>query len=259
MAGMMGAPGNFGAMKAQASQQQKASSMIGGVQGLAGKGGSTAAVTRKPAASKAPVKKAYSAPASKQASQSLGTSSTGVMSAPMPAPEPEPPAPIQLGEDEWRAQDSTYLGEESGLNLSYEQAMADLRNQRATYNQDYGQSLRNLGRSWEDANNDGIADDDEVRAGSWDKNNLQGAYGQAYNNQMNDFSGRNMLGSSFYQDAQSEMDRGFNSQFDQGLSARSTYLNQIAQGETSAADTKAQALALARASASQRRANEYGL
>lgn len=249
-------PGNFGAVKSAGA--------------IAGMGNGK--VIKAPLPAQKPVVKKTSAagagavrataPQQRQAApapqqQSLGTSSTGVMSAPMP--EPEPPAPIQLGEDEWRAQDSTYLGEESGLNLSYEQAMADLRNQRATYNQDYGQSLRNLGRSWEDANNDGIADDDEVRAGSWDKNNMQGAYGQAYNNQMNDFSGRNMLGSSFYQDAQSEMDRGFNSQFDQGLSARSTYLNQIAQGETSAADTKAQALALARASASQRRANAYGL
>lgn len=249
-------PGNFGAVKAS-----------GAIAGMGNGKVIKAPLPAKKPVAKAPAAKAtvapraaqqqYSAPAPAAASQSLGTSSTGVMSAAMP--EPEPPAPIQLGEDEWRAQDSTYLGEESGLNLSYEQAMADLRNQRSTYNQDYGQSLRNLGRSWEDANNDGIADDDEVRAGSWDKNNMQGAYGQAYNNQMNDFSGRNMLGSSFYQDAQSEMDRGFNSQFDQGLSARTNYLNQIAQGETSAADTKAQALALARASASQRRANEYGL
>lgn len=246
-------PGNFGAVKS-----------AGAIAGMGNGKVIKAPIPAKKPTAKAPAAKApapkvaqkqYSAPA--PAPQSLGTSSTGVMSAAIP--EPEPPAPIQLGEDEWRAQDSTYLGEESGLNLSYEQAMADLRNQRSSYNQDYGQSLRNLGRSWEDANNDGIADDDEVRAGSWDKNNLQGAYGQAYNNQMNDFSGRNMLGSSFYQDAQSEMDRGFNSQFDQGLSARTNYLNQIAQGETSAADTKAQALALARASASQRRANEYGL
>lgn len=248
-------PGNFGAVKASGA--------------LAGMGNGKVLkpplAAQKPAPVRTATKKtSYGATAPmRQAApqQGMGTTSTGVMStaAPEPMPEPEPPAPIQLGEDEWRAQDSTYLGEESGLNLSYEQAMADLRNQRSTYNQDYGQSLRNLGRSWEDANNDGVADDDEVRAGSWDKNNMQGAYGQAYNNQMNDFSGRNMLGSSFYQDAQSEMDRGFNSQFDQGLAARTNYLNQIAQGETSAADTKAQALALARASASQRRANEYGL
>lgn len=247
-------PGNFGAVKSAGAIAGLGNGKVIKAPLPAKKPVAKAPVAKAPAP-KAPAPKPYSAPAP----QSLGTSSTGVMSAQMSMPEPEPPAPIQLGEDEWRAQDSTYLGEESGLNLSYEQAMADLRNQRATYNQDYGQSLRNLGRSWEDANNDGIADDDEVRAGSWDKNNLQGAYGQAYNNQMNDFSGRNMLGSSFYQDAQSEMDRGFNSQFDQGLSARSTYLNQIAQGETSAADTKAQALALARASASQRRANQYGL
>lgn len=245
-------PGNFGAVKSAGAIAGMGNGKVIKAPLPAKKPVAKKPVAKAPAP-KAPAPKPYSAPAP----QSLGTSSTGVMSAPMP--EPEPPAPIQLGEDEWRAQDSTYLGEESGLNLSYEQAMADLRNQRATYNQDYGQSLRNLGRSWEDANNDGIADDDEVRAGAWDKNNMQGAYGQAYNNQMNDFSGRNMLGSSFYQDAQSEMDRGFNSQFDQGLSARSTYLNQIAQGETSAADTKAQALALARASASQRRANAYGL
>ena len=127
------------------------------------------------------------------------------------------------------------------------------------YNTEYGGGLRNLGYNWQDANGDGMPDDDEVAGGSWDRNNQQGAYGQAYKNQQDDFVGRGMLDSSFYADAGVELDRGFNRQLTDMSTARGNALKQYATEENNSRDTHAQSIARAQAEASARRAAQYGL
>lgn len=265
MAGKIGGPGNFGAVKA-AGGAAAGLSMLSGVSGLAGKGGTTAPVTNRPAAkassvSRAPAAAAPQAPAQQRSSGasaggSLGTSATGTI-APMAAPEPA--APVQLGEDEWRAQDSSYLGEESGLKLALDQALAGLRDQRVNYNTEFGGGLRNLGYNWQDANGDGLPDDDEVASGSWDRNNMQGAYGQAYKNQQDDFVSRGLMDSSFYADAGVELDRGFNRQMTDMSTARANALKGYGTEEVNARDNHAQSIARAQAEASNRRSLAYGI
>lgn len=197
-----------------------------------------------------------------QAAQSFSGGGPEMSAQAMPMPEPapvEPPPPPQLSEDEWRAQDSTFLGEQSALDLQLKQALAGLAESRTGYNKDFGSSLRNLGFGWQDANNDGLPDDAEIKGGAWNKNDMQGAYGQAYNNTTNDFASRGLMDSSLFADAMTEQDRGFTRQFDDMQGARQQYLKSLLGEETSAKDTQAQALAQARASASARRAAEYGL
>lgn len=209
-----------------------------------------------------------SAPAPQQRSSggggggaSYGSTSTGVaapMAAPMAAPAP-PPEPPQLGEDEWRAQDSTYLGEEASLKLELDRALAALRDQRTNYQTDFGKSVRNLGMGWEDANNNGMPDDSELKGASWNRDDLQGAYGQASKNQQDDFVGRGLMDSTFYADAQKELDRGFTRQYDDMTGARNNYLKQLTTEETGANDSYGAARGRARAESSGRRAAQYGL
>lgn len=246
--------GAFTAAKAAANPQQPTASGIAGrIGNIAKKGAQVAQRSKTPyTAKRAP------------GPQSLGTSPTGVMSQVAPQspdvmPDPTPSPPPQMNQDEWNAQDSAYLSENSGIKLTLDQALAQLADQRKTYQTDFGTATRNLGWNWQDANNDGIADDTELGAGAWDPTNQQGAYGQAYQNQQNDFSSRGMMDSSFYGDALTEMNRGFTNQYDQSLAARNNFLAQIASGENQARDTSASAQERARLSATERRAAAYGL
>lgn len=247
--------GNAAKAGAQQAQQPKPAAIAGRVGNLARRGAQQSRGYRPPSQPSP----RYSQPQSQ--SQSLGTSPTGemaqVMSAPAVMPDPTPPPPPQMTQDEWNAQDSAYLSEESGLKMTLDQALAQLADQRKTYQTDFGAATRNLGWNWQDGNNDGIADDDELKAGSWDPTNQQGAYGQAWQNQQNDFSSRGMLDSSFYGDAVTELNRGFTNQYDQSMTARNNYLAQIASGEGQARDTSAAGLERARLAATERRAAHY--
>lgn len=182
----------------------------------------------------------------------LGATATGQM-----APVVE--EPVVPTEDEWYGQDSTYLGEDAALQLARDQAIAGLTSQKTNYQKDFGGSLRNLGYGWQDANNDGLPDDAEIQGGKWDRDNMQGAYGQAFKNQTDDFTGRGMLGSTFYNDANTELDRGFNQQFTDLSGARQQYLSELGREEQGTRDNYAASAGRARAESAQRRRATFGL
>lgn len=174
------------------------------------------------------------------------------------AVEPEtPPEPMSL--EDWYLQDSAYISAEAAAKAARDQALAGYGRDRDSTNRGYGDGLRNLGRRWEDQNNNGYADDDELEASTWDSSNPLGAYGQAYKNTQDDFTSRGLMDSSFFVDAMSDLDNSFDTQYGDMNSARQEALAELlAQEESSKSDYNS-AIAAERANSAQRRALKYQL
>lgn len=132
---------------------------------------------------------ANSAPAS--GSGGVGSTSTGVVA-------PYSAAPPQMSDEEWLAQDAEFNDTRAGLQREFENLVANLARQRADYELDYNNSLRDMG--W-NANNK-----------SWNQADKLTQYGQAYNNQLGDFASRGLLDSSLYGTALNDLNRGFERQ-----------------------------------------------
>lgn len=148
-------------------------------------------------------------------------------------------------DEDYLAGDSGYQTQLSALQGALQRFLADSDFQRNTYNTDYGKSLRELGY------------DEGTKAWNW--NDKLTASGRGYQNQLDDFAGRNMLQSSAYADAFGELQRMLGQQYDSMSTAKGTFMtdldNQIAnyRAESTANQQAARAEALAR------RAAQYGL
>jgi hypothetical protein len=183
----------------------------------------------------------------------VSANSGGVYAPPAPMdtpPAPQaPPAPPQLNQNDWVAQDAGYATDHAGIGKTLADLIAQLTSQRAGYDQNFGNSLNQLG--WKG--------DNLGTAGGWDNTNMQGAYGQAYQNQENDFAGRGMMGSSFYDRANTNLDNNFNQQKGNMTNDRlqnvQNSTQQQASGQIASDNAESQALANSYA----RRAAMYGL
>lgn len=161
--------------------------------------------------------------------------------------------------DDWYMQDSSYLAEKAALDAARDEALAGIGRDRGRNTQDFGSSLKNLGRRWEDENNNGIIDDDELTSSTWDRDNMQGAYGQAFKNVQDDFQGRGLMDSTFFADELTNMDTSFDSQFGDMNTARQNALAELLASEESAKSQYNTGLNQSRTNSAQRRALEYGL
>lgn len=126
----------------------------------------------------------------------LQPTSNGVMM------EQAPPPPQNPSLEDWRAGDSVYNSSVGSIDNDLSGLLAQLAEQNRQYNQDQDLGLRNMG--WDNAAGGG--------QGAWNPDDLLGAYGQTRNNLFNDFSGRGMMDSSFFGDAQTQMTDNFNRQ-----------------------------------------------
>ena len=110
--------------------------------------------------------------------------------APMPAPSIDDP--------NWEPTDSAYIAEAAGINSDTQSLLDELKRQRGMYELDWKTALRNLGY--------------DQGAGRWDRGNRLGAYGQAINNQTNDFASRGLMNSSLYANALADLEGSFTQQ-----------------------------------------------
>ena len=166
-----------------------------------------------------------------------------------------PAIPAMPSEEDYLANDSTYIAEKSGIDATLAAALAAFSRDRAAYDADFGGALRNLGWQFKDPNNWS----DNPGAGSWREDDLTGAYGAAYNNQQNDFAGRNMMRSSFYGRALEDLLSSFDRQRNQMIASRSGQFNDWQAEEQGARDEARIGRDQARAAAMARRAAMYGI
>jgi hypothetical protein len=148
-------------------------------------------------------------------------------------------------QDQYLAQDAEFLDEKSAAQQEYDNLVAQLAQQGTEYNTNNQNTLRNLG--WQG---------DE---GGWNQQDKLTGYGNAYQNQLNDFAGRGMLDSSLYGEAQNDLNRGFEQQRTDLGTALQQFMNQQTLQKTSATQGRDRAVADAQRQAIARYAAQYGL
>lgn len=166
----------------------------------------------------------------------------------------EPPKPKQLSEKEWRAQDSAFKAEQSSIDAELKSMLANIANQRTQYDANLADTFGNLGLKL-GAGTGG----DQFTNATWDRDNLLGAYGQAMNNQVNDFAARGLLDSGLYLQDQDTLTRGFDKQRSSLNTGRQQTMDDLDMQKASAQTSSESALNRAKAEAAMRRAAAYGL
>ncbi|QSJ04771.1 hypothetical protein [Cellulosimicrobium phage DS1] len=170
----------------------------------------------------------------------VSTLSTGIVAE--PAPPPEPPKPSL---EDWRAKDATFNAANQTIDTDLNSLLRQLADENAKYDQDFNLGLRNLG--W------------DATANRWNPDDLLGAYGQSRNNMFNDFSGRGMLDSSFFQTAQGDLDRNFERQRNDMNTDRQRVMSEYGASQGRARQDAQNARQQALADAAARYAAMYGV
>ena len=172
----------------------------------------------------------------------VSTLSNGIVAEPMS----EPPKPSL---EDWRASDATFGAANKTIDTDLSSLLQQLADENARYQQDYSMGLRNLG--WDAQAGGG--------KGGWNPDDLLGAFGQSRNNLFNDFSGRGLMDSSFFGQAQEDMTRNFERQRNDMNTDRDRVQGEYgkAQGRANADANNARQQALADAAA--RYSAMYGL
>lgn len=180
---------------------------------------------------------------------SVSPTATGVMAAePMPSPQPQ-------SYDAWKqggghVGDSTWAAENASAEAEYQSLLASLAQQNTGFQNDWRSGLKSMG--WQFG-----AEGD--RSGQWNPDDLVGAYGQTRNNMVNDFSGRGMMDSTFYQDALQNTDRRFNQQRDDMLRSYDETQGRFETDRANAGKSRESAQQRALAEAYSRYASGYGI
>lgn len=187
-------------------------------------------------------------------SAGVGVLSTGVVAdtAPQIAAAPEPP-PVQTFDD-WKRGggqlgDSGFMAEDASAEADYQALLAQLAQQNSDYQTNARSSFRNLGLRFSG---------DDFLGGTWDPADTLGAYGSAYQNLQNDYSGRGLLDSTFYGQAQQGLTDRFNRQRSDLVTDWNSTNAGFQKSKTDALATRQNAQARALAEAYARYAGNYG-
>lgn len=181
----------------------------------------------------------------------VSAGASGVMSAQAPAPAPTP-----MGLDQFKAdganynKDASYMSEVASADSDYKNLIDQLTRQNTNYTSDFESGLRNMGLDWTDK---------DYASGNWDATDKLGSYGQAYDNTQNDFSGRGMLDSSFYGQAQQGVTDRFNRQRNSLMDGLNQENTSFAANKTGAAQAQQQAQQRAMAEAYNRYVAGFGV
>lgn len=209
------------------------------------------AIPRVSAPNNPPAGKRYSAPSRGYSAPNsgggggLGTGATGTIAAQGMSgfAAEEPPAPPPMSEDQWLAQDAGFIDEKAAANADFENLMAKLANQRTDYELDNKNTNRNLGWNGKE----------------WNEDDRLTGYGNAFQNQLNDFSSRGMVDSSLFGEAQNDLNRGFNQQRDDLATQLANFISGQATDKAAAGSARDQAITAAQRQSLQRFAAQQGL
>lgn len=162
----------------------------------------------------------------------------------MPAPEPAAPT-----EKDWLAGDKTYAATMASLSRQLKDYMSNLDAQLSSRKLDYNEAVKDLGYT------PGL----DGAAGAWNYEDNLTASGRAYQAMLNDYAARGMIQGSGFADAQNDLTRTLNDQY-QGMNRANTqYIEDSERQRTQAKSENEEALNAARAESILRRAMKYGI
>lgn len=153
------------------------------------------------------------------------------------------PAPAAPSEEDYLAGDATYQATIAALARQLSSFNTDIDSQLSTRKIDYDNALQQLG--WRDG-------------GNWNFEDQLTAAGRGYQSLLNDFASRGMIQSQAFGDAQSDLTRTLNKQYEGMNTANTQFADDMTRQKTKAADENTAASQSARAEAILRRAAQYG-
>lgn len=153
------------------------------------------------------------------------------------------PAPTAPSEEDYLAGDATYQATIAALARQLASFNTDIDSQLSTRKIDYDNALQQLG--WRDG-------------GNWNFEDQMTAAGRGYQSLLNDFASRGMIQSQAFGDAQNDLTRTLNKQYEGMNTANTQFIDDMTRQKTKASDENTAATQSARAEAILRRAAQYG-
>lgn len=163
-----------------------------------------------------------------------GGSSLGVSAAP--------------SEEDYLKGDATYQATLSALAKQLSNYTTDIDSQLSSRKLDYENALQQLG----------FIAPAEGGTPSWNFTDAMTASGRSYQQMLNDFASRGMIQSQVFGDAQNDLTRTLNKQYEGMNTSNQQFLDDMERQKTKAADENKAAEQAARAEAILRRATQYG-
>lgn len=186
---------------------------------------------------------------------SVGTNATGQQGLIAP--------PSPTSDEDWWNSDAAFQAEKASGMSAYNQALAALGARQAQYDTDFVSALKSLGWNWGGAAQNKLPGmTNGVAEGSFDPNDLLGAYGYGLNNLLNDFASRGMLQSSFYDTGRKNFDTNMGQQasnLQNQYTAATSGTGGLNSQKQSAYDEYLNALSRAKASSLARRSATLGV
>jgi hypothetical protein len=137
------------------------------------------------------------------------------------APAPPPPPPDKGG---WIAADPGYKAQRDALAKALMDYQTNYDAELGQYDVDFSRGLKNLGWDFEKLDDPATKDVNEG-VGKWNLEDQTRSSGRAYQGQLNDFASRNLLQSSLYAQAVSDLMRSLDEQNTQMNTSRSNFRN----------------------------------
>lgn len=152
-------------------------------------------------------------------------------------------------EEDYLKGDASYQATLSALLKQLTNFNTDIDTQLSNRKLDYSNALEQLGY---------IAPSGEGVDPSWNYEDQTTAAGRAYQAMLNDYAARNMVQSSAYGEAQNDLSRTLNKQYEGLSTSNDQFVQDLTRQKTKAADENTAAQQAARAEAIMRRAAQYG-
>jgi hypothetical protein len=150
-----------------------------------------------------------------------GGSYGGGYAASYAAPPPPPPPPDK---GQWIAKDEGFKAQRDALVKALADYQTNYDAEIGQYDVDFGKGLRNLGWDYEKLDDPNTKDVNEG-VGKWNLEDQTRSSGRAYQGQLNDFASRNLLQSSLYAQAVSDLMKSLDEQNSQMNTSRQNFRN----------------------------------
>lgn len=137
------------------------------------------------------------------------------------APPPPPPPPDK---GEWIGKDEGFKAQRDALVKALADYQTNYDAELGQYDVDFSKGLKNLGWDFEKLDDPATKDVNEG-VGSWNLEDQTRSSGRAYQGQLNDFASRNLLQSSLYAQAVSDLMRSLDEQNTQMNTSRANFRN----------------------------------
>ena len=195
----------------------------------------------------------YTTPLGQYQTIDPGYTDSGALGSPYVAPTPPPPP----NKEEWIGKDPGYTAQVSALAKALTDYQTNYDKELGQYDVDYKKGVRTLG--WDATAFDDPKTQANEGAGAWNLEDQTRSSGRSYQGQLNDYASRNLLQSSLYAQAVSDLMRSLDEQFGNINTSRQNFYNDKGRALTSYKTDNESQKNLAYADAASRYAAMFGV